>query len=332
MRGLVAAINNARRRRQISVPRLITWTIVLTVLVYWVLEANHAGMPWSRQLHNLRVNALCSSADGDYDLPQSRSPHHLAIAGMVKNAASTLAPLLENLGWLACEFASGDILVMENNSNDDTPEKVRQWQLAPAQCRTVRKHLLQPEVDPARGVFGRTNRFAIYRNMQLQWAKDTGATMLLLVDFDITALDIQPILYRASSWLQQQTVTCSHGLYGPGHYRDTFATVLDDGRYIFTETRRGANAILQEGAPRLPVRSCFGGAALYDLGAIRKTTCKYWQETEAMQQYPTMATYLAAMDTPGVHSMCEHIPFHHCLLEHGGNIAIDTDWTVYYGM
>ena len=63
-------------------------------------------------------------------------------------------------------------------------------------------------------------------------------------------------------------------------------------------------------SPRLvPVRSCFGGMAVYSLSALRASRCEY--------------------DERG--SECEHVSFHQCLEAHRpGSVLIDPASHVFY--
>jgi len=85
----------------------------------------------------------------------------------------------------------------------------------------------------------------------------------------------------------------------PGRYRDTFALRLT--RWPFNKTekrlwREPKTALHYTGNRLVPVLSCFSGLALYSMKAIVSSGCNYHYQGE---------------------NECEHVGFHKCLAKHG---------------
>ena len=157
--------------------------------------------------------------------------------------------------------------------------------------------------------------------------------------------------------LPHDQVLCAYSLDAANWYRDTFATVHEDGSWSHPLTWRRDNGrgdalkLAGSSQPRkggvLPVRSCFGGVAVYPPGPVLDGACRY-QHLANLQRAPTPGRGPAAgsaqarptgapppfpaaayIDRDG--RTCEHIGFHFCLsAEHRVGIGIADQLRVWY--
>ena len=133
--------------------------------------------------------------------------------------------------------------------------------------------------------------------------------------------------------MKPQQVLCSYSLDHVGWYRDVFATVFKSGAWAFPqELRKNPNRVgfvaqpkLGIATPILPMQSCFGGLAIYDLKMFLDPSCDYVGTEVALTKEDLQA--YAAHDNV----LCEHIPFHFCLTEKlAANIGLVRDMGVFY--
>jgi len=172
-----------------------------------------------------------------------------------------------------------------------------------------------PTCGDSRGRCARCVRFrrlGALRNQLLKQAKAINPDVLLLVDLDLWAVDIDGIadsFGREEKW----NMMCSNGVYLHGLYWDTTAFRLPDGtRPPRLEIQSRHDKAGREGS-LLPLASCFGGLGLYHLSAAQD--CSYmseWPSSEYMKE-------------------CEHVGFNSCIHEKSGGVYSNPVMKVYYG-
>jgi len=169
-----------------------------------------------------------------------------------------------------------------------------------------------------------------------------AADAVLLLDFDVYGVDVKSILrqFKRGSF-DRWDALCSHSLDHVGWYRDVFATVFDSGSWAFDkELRKLPDHVEYIAQPRhispasgassanvIPMRSCFGGLAIYHTETYLNTQCDYVNTSDALE-IPSLAGYVAHDNV-----LCEHVPFHFCLADSlSARIGLAMDMSVTYEM
>ena len=166
---------------------------------------------------------------------------------------------------------------------------------------------------------------------------DLEQSVIAVLDLDMFAyppldqvIETSVRYIRHSSEPQHDTAKfhaiCANGLQGGGsrshpnpEYYDTFATILLPDKWLYLKrTSMSQDEILNwffdKGTTRhddtashhpVPVRSCFGGFALYQANIWLESTCRY----DSYKKVPT--EFIGSKE----HHTCEHVVFHECLRE-----------------
>lgn len=172
----------------------------------------------------------------------------------------------------------------------------------------------------------------------------------MVIDLDIFAVDILSILKEINSGINtndyeivqmqnnetttqspQFSALCGNGIRESGWYYDSFATILRSGAWFYEMDKYYRSNVIQC-QQFTPCLSCFGGMAIYNYRHIIQSECNYLTYKDAIQKYPKSAIYADIFkDLAGITGICEHIPFHFCLIHSNLTIAIARDAYVYYG-
>lgn len=146
----------------------------------------------------------------------------------------------------------------------------------------VKKVLFHDFVD-VRGK-NRIVRFIIFRNMlldkiqQISTELDMTFDYLMMIDLDIKEFDISALFRDLND--SPYDVICSHGLFKLEIMRDTFASVMDNGTWLYTYhslyNNHFRDLINWPESRYQEMNSCFGGLAVYrDSQRILDSGCRY---------------------------------------------------------
>ena len=208
---------------------------------------------------------------------------------------------------------------------------------------STHKHVIHVshEEDPATPDMTRTDRFVLYRNQQLdlvaELVKEKGMEiddlLLIIADYDIHGIKIDRILEEFNAVDQSTNVLCAFGQEVTRRYRDTWATVFDDGWWCYEDFHKCHNRLQQKRFTE--VHSCFGGMAIYRYRDIAASGCRYTPKSELQSKAPGTYEWFDGYDPEkvGKSEICEHIAFHDCLRERipGFSMVVSRDSHLFYG-
>lgn len=246
----------------------------------------------------------------------------LVIAGCARNCGIHLDRIFENISRLNAHFPGLGLVVVENDSTDNTAER-----LTYHGRHLSRRQLIQlPGLSQHIPV--RTQRLAFVRNIIIDALREhqfLGTDFVVMIDFDevcTQAWDMEVVsqvigFMTANSNLAACFSNCD------GHYYDLWAfrhpkvcpgdIWLDASLYRLKTKCSVAEAFEKEVQPRVfqipqtmdpfEVDSAFGGMGIYAMEALRQTTGLYVGEQFARTETPDGPVVLR-------YQRCEHVPFH----------------------
>ena len=230
-------------------------------------------------------------------------PHNqtnIAVVSCVKHVASTLPTFLADMDTFSTAMRPADValIVFENGSVDDTTNILRDW----TQTTRVDNMLIFEKVDGTR-----TERLASCRNLLWEKARWLGADVVVMIDADYSHRLNIPGLVR-------QVHGCGHAACFSAsrpYIYDQWA--LRDARYEYTDVfRDGLLQYLTRWPLAVPdglrtVTSAFNGLAVYNVQSNVDAFAKCAYAGAYTDGYP----------------VCEHVPFHECLVGFGASFVID---------
>ncbi|NNK52263.1 MAG: hypothetical protein HKO99_11770 [Xanthomonadales bacterium] len=266
---------------------------------------------------------------------------NVAICGLVRDCAENLeimVPKVENLGTA---FGSYRVIVVENDSTDETGKVARRWSRDNPKVEAIQFCFLPPE-HPARqvrsarenskdGWFGRERieRIAFARNRYLDaLAGDPSLDYVIVIDLDIRSFSVTGVAQSfglADDW---DIVTANGKRYSKRHplrpsvYWDAYAfeplSGFIDGKQTADQIRACQLDVarkLSESQSLLSAKSAFGGLGIYRA------------ELLADHRYAVLDNH-----DPDVPVLCEHHSLHRSIRS-GTNarICINPGQTVDYG-
>eukprot|EP01090_Pellita_catalonica_P016297 TRINITY_DN4623_c0_g2_i1.p1 TRINITY_DN4623_c0_g2~~TRINITY_DN4623_c0_g2_i1.p1 ORF type:complete len:448 (+),score=39.03 TRINITY_DN4623_c0_g2_i1:53-1345(+) len=176
-----------------------------------------------------------------------------------------------------------------------------------------------------------------YRRFAADWHAEKKFDVVAVIDFDLVQISKPGVLLRNIHALKTKRfdLVCAHGR-GPGdYYYDSFATVLQNLTYVHPLYLRNISTLMpgevEIWKPRMtiehfsdmlmsypddfyPVKSCFGGLALYNATSFFNKTCSY-VDTKFL---PDNRFYNREL------RVCEHISLHMCICNRNHSCAIST--------
>lgn len=229
----------------------------------------------------------------------------IAIAGTAQNVARSSPQTVATIRRIAREFKLLVVVVYENDSADNTLEMLNSWS---EQLDGVKVHVISELNVPG----SRTERLARGRNALLSYLLDKSnkdeqppptPDYLLMMDLDSVNDDLEGV----STCLQLPTGWGGCCANQRDVYYDLWALRTYDDWVncdVWFECQGGPplqerfRSIAQTADP-IKVRSCFGGAALYDFRHLINSTT---------------APYIGTGNHNGRnHDQCEHVSFHESL-------------------
>ena len=242
------------------------------------------------------------------------SKNSVVICGIARDCSSQLSKLIPKLENLGTRFKSYKIIVIENDSADDTAEVILAWaarnqNVIPilfSENREIARHLNTNPEESRDFNHSRIARIAFARNLYLQeLCKFQPTDYVIVIDLDIMDFSLPGI---ANSFEQRDKWDCatSSGLrytlrspFTSKVYWDTYAYEpcggFSDGVQHLADIRSNQKYLCEKlkDDELIPALSAFGGLAIY----------KY--QMLASQQYEAMEN-----NDPDVPILCEHVHLH----------------------
>lgn len=218
--------------------------------------------------------------------------HRATVCGLARNCARRLPALLAKLDRMASLFGECRFIVIENDSVDQTGTLLKDWAHDDPRVELVQLCLLHsPDSGAAgRGVRRGEESFSIERIERMSYLRNGyierlgtlhGDDIVMVVDFDIHGFSIEGIAHTLGSGVEWDCVAANCLRFSPRHpfhrhvYWDTYAYEPENGfpggaldRSSMLKAQVSLPVLLRKEA-LLPVRSAFGGLALYRAEAIR---------------------------------------------------------------
>lgn len=269
-------------------------------------------------------------------LHNSAPQQHITLAGLIQNGDGISTQVADFLSSLNCEFGvSMHILVAEGHDKlsstiDLARRKYKTSDCAPTIIKTEPRHIVE------QGTRNRVDKLSALREYQRgkiasQFTDVQG--IIVLVDLDIPEMpSARSIVTEANNMIRNQAapdILCSASQTEDGKYYDSFATILLPDTFVYplehrlnSEPRKeeiqefildksweGAKFLLNwlneqgNGTQPVPVKSCFGGLALYRSSILFDVRCTYSDKNDENQKYSNKDD----------RRPCEHVVFHNCL-------------------
>lgn len=194
---------------------------------------------------------------------------------LARNVASDLPALRVWLMALASRFLDHRVIVVENDSVDDTPTLLTAWRVDNPQVIVVSAKLGLP-AWPQNASLERAAQLAELRNCYLDYLQrlDFAPDFVVVVDADLPR-GVSPEGFSSSFGYEDWDLMASNGIMGlneEGEGGPRFFDAWAFREHSLTEPRsfEQINSLhFRPGMPPFPVRSAFGGLAIYRSEALR---------------------------------------------------------------
>jgi len=272
---------------------------------------------WTKQLQDVQLR-------GQDTMKKTKA----IIAGLIHNNAKTLEHDVKFLHRLGKRFLDYKILLVENDSTDETAKVMDRLCENPHMiCQLLQLHVKES------GFWGSLDfhRFATLsavRNKGLDHIRDLAALgqlegydVIIWTEMDLTQHNdgLNPMFELdsvATSFGREDfgefDLICANGVIEQGMSRDTLPLVSYEPE--FRVVPRGGVWIknvheLRDGVSFIQAETCFGGIGIYNLSRLLGSNCRYHPES----------------------GVCEHLSLHRCMKEHSLNrIYINPTMVVYF--
>ena len=210
----------------------------------------------------------------------------IAICGLARNCATKLSANIKFIEELRSYFNFSQVIVVENNSQDDTRTILSHWSASSPNVVIldgVSKSTITKEVQGDKKVnpyysYNRISYLAALRNQYLTYIKSQERKFdyVLVLDFDVDQISLTGVL---NSFEQREywNVICAYGRSISPRLRermhDTYALVLL-GEENKPQQEKPIKQIQRDlrfdkiAGPLFPVYSAFGGLSIYKGGAL----------------------------------------------------------------
>ena len=211
----------------------------------------------------------------------------LLIFGMVRDCGHNLRRNIKAIESIGAYFKDYKIVVLENNSKDNTKDVLRSWSVKNNKVHVYlydfdeSKYKASPADDSYFKYFqlNKLQKYYDYRNILMEKVESIGyeTDFSMLIDMDVAGIDIKGVITSFGTDIVWDSVTANGYSYSPSlhrRYHDTFA-LCEHGMEKQKQTLQMVNeyknvfSFLRKGQPLIRVFSAFGGIAIYRTEAIK---------------------------------------------------------------
>lgn len=254
------------------------------------------------------------------------------IFGMVRDCSKTLQRNIPTIEAIGSHFADYRVIVLENNSKDNTKEVLQKWQQNNNKVTAYlndfdeEKYKLIPADKNYFKYFqlNKLQKYYDYRNYLKQIVDDVEfeSDYSLLIDMDVARIDVKGVITSFGSDIDWDAVTANGYSYSPSlkrRYHDTFALCeygMEDKKQTLQmiQDYQSIFSYLRKGMPFIRVYSAFGGIAIYKTEAIK-----------GLRYEPFFNNY------GQVQVRCEHFALFNSMAKNGyRNVFINPNMEVFY--
>jgi len=243
----------------------------------------------------------------------------VVICGLARDCAERLPAMIQQLEQLGEMFRSYEVIVVENDSSDNTGALLTAWSDANPRVRTVRFSGVKQSSSSTTttnnqpGWFqpDRIQRICFARNIYLAELSTTKSDYVVVVDMDLHSIDLDGIATSFANPMKWRAVA-SNGLrytlrspLRPRVYWDTYAYEPDGGFTHDTQTRadirqsqKTLELLLRNGEWHV-AKSAFGGLCIYRSDALKQV------------EYAVLPN-----NDPAIPWLCEHVGLHRAIYQH----------------
>ena len=272
----------------------------------------------------------------------------LTLAGLLRDGARISPRIVRFLCDLSCTSDVGIHIIAESGSTELMAfMHVARREFYPSGNCAVLVIDLEPDHIAKQGFENRIDRISALRQFQRdEVASRLGGDIIILADLDIAEMpSAEKVVSMALSMIHEQDapdVLCSAGKTASGDYYDSYATVFLPDTFVYPIAHRmnqeswqdeddslildsdfvGAADLLnwleelgkngKDGITPVPVRSCYGGLALYRANIFFDGRCTYLDKNPRNEKYSNRDDMRP----------CEHVVFHNCLGSIYANFSI----------
>jgi len=209
--------------------------------------------------------AMCATIDVGREIA-GRSD--AMILGLARNLGSRINQTEQVLKSIMPLFNTCTVFIYENDSTDDTVARLNN--LASRDKRvTIQSEQRGDQKWPSVRSGARGTQMASYRNICRHAFLGSAAQYAIVVDLDIMAVETEGILHTLGK--PDWDAVGSNGLHflnGRWTQYDAWAW-RDLGRHVAHHHTEINRRVYRRGDPMLPVKSCFGGMAIYQRAALQ---------------------------------------------------------------
>lgn len=264
-------------------------------------------------------------------------PESIVICALARDCADSLIANIPRIESLRKHFLYSEVIVIENDSKDNTKEVLVEWQnnftgvnLISEDYDTetfLQKNSSNP--NPGTSIY-RIQKMAAYRNMYMDWIAQRNRQFdyVMMIDIDVADFSIQGIMDSLANAPKDWAGIFANGytntnLFGTRVYRvyhDLYALLIKKPAGLpfitFPQMFRNSKEINGKMAktPYLPVISAFGGLGIYKYDLVFNLKYKCIENKDH-----------------SIEAVCEHIPFNMEVCSNAAQNYIARNMEVYYG-
>lgn len=250
--------------------------ILLTILIYYQIDYSTDYIP--KKLNcKFKNNEII---EGKNHFSQSR----VAVCGLLRDKGYLMRNIKENINRLISQFADYKIYIIENDSVDDTREKLLKWAnednkieilgcgLNASKCNLSLTKTTEHSID-----YPRIKKMVDLRNVYMDKISNEDFDYVVMLDMDLVAYMYLDGLWNSASYFLKYPYIdsiCANGVWANSfQYHDSFAH-KEEG--VNSELQKGVNDLwcqanlkykCGDGLQR--VTSCFSGFTIYRYNSIK---------------------------------------------------------------
>jgi glycosyltransferase involved in cell wall biosynthesis len=255
----------------------------------------------------------------------------VCICALARDCAPALARNLPVVDALCAQFKRAAVVIVENDSKDESKEVLRTWAAGRAHIKlflddfgpTTNGNTKLPRPNPSFSRH-RMERMVFHRNRYLDYALGiAGLEYVIVVDLDLYRVDIDGIAHAFGQTIPWDAQFANGRI--SDHCRPQFSDFYWDTYALWelgdntpqTETKIASYFErlhpLAKGMPLLAVQSAFGGVAVYRCDALKG------------QRYTVEDNHDAQVEV-----VCDHVSLHRRMIAAGSRLFINPSMVVYY--